>query len=115
MSWREAWNLVGVLARDSSSQVGAAMAGWEAPRSAEWLILADLYDLQHQSKAKRTPKPYPRPKVKKMAKKAPGSKPVGDARDTLRRLAGGAFNPAPAPALKGPLRGPDGRFAKRPA
>ena len=115
MSWREAWNLVGVLAGDPSSQVGAAMAGWESARSAEWLLLADLYDLQHQSKAKRTPKPYPRPKVAKPVKKVPGAKPVGDARATLRRLAGGAFSPAPKPDLKGPLRGPNGRFIKRPA
>lgn len=115
MSWREAWNLTGVLANDSSSQVGAAIAGWDSPRSAEWLILADLYDLQHQSKAKRTPKPYPRPKVKKLAKKNTDVKPAGDARATLRRLAGGAFSPAPKPDLKGPLRGPNGRFIKRPA
>lgn len=72
MSWREAWNLTHILTKDSSSQVGAAFAGWDTPRSAEWLILADLYDLQHTSKAKRKPTPYPRPVPKKLASKRVG-------------------------------------------
>lgn len=109
MSWREAWNLVGILVRDPSSQVGAAMAGWEAPKSAEWLILADLYDLQHMSKAKRAPKPYPRPTDVRARKRAAGKPPV-NARAKLQQLASGGFA-----QTAGPHRGPDGRFAKRPA
>lgn len=109
MSFREAWNLVGILASDPSSQIGAAMAGWDGPKSAEWLILADLYDLQHMSKAKRNPKPYPRPKSKKAPTKRVGKTQLATA-DAIKLLQ------SISPLRKaGPYRGPDGRFAKRPA
>lgn len=61
MTWGEAIRLTTILSADPSSHVGAALAGWDHPASREALILMDLYDLQHQSKAKRRPKPYPRP------------------------------------------------------
>lgn len=60
MSYGEALRLTGLLMRDPSSQVAAAQQGWDAPRTSEWWLLADLYDLTHASLAK-APKPYPRP------------------------------------------------------
>lgn len=109
MSFREAWNLVGVLANDPSSQIGAAMAGWDGPKSAEWLILADLYDLQHMSKAKRKPKPYPRPKAKKAPSQRLGKTQLPQA-DAIKLLQ--SISPLRKP---GPARDARGRFAKRPA
>lgn len=62
MSWGEATRLLQVLAADPSSALCAALAGWQHPFSREALILADLFDLQHASKAKRgRPQPWPRP------------------------------------------------------
>lgn len=61
MSWGEAIRLSALLARDPASQVAAAVAQWEHPISREDITLRDLYDLQHTSKAKKRPKPYPRP------------------------------------------------------
>lgn len=61
MRWGEAYRLASVLARDPASAVAAAVAGWDYPISRDALVLADLYDLQHAAKAKRRPKPYPRP------------------------------------------------------
>ena len=61
MTWGEAWRLFQLLMRDSSSQIGAALAGWSEPVSRMDLTLRDLYDMQHASKAKRKPTPYPRP------------------------------------------------------
>ena len=101
--------MVMVLAKDPSSQLGAALAGWDSPKSAEWLILADLYDLQHMSKAKRKPNPYPRPKPKKAPTKRVGKTQLATA-DAIKLLQ------SISPLRKtGPFRGPDGRFAKRPA
>lgn len=57
----EAALLVVSLLRDTSSWLHAKLAGWEYPISREWLLTADLYDLQHASKSKRKTKPYPRP------------------------------------------------------
>lgn len=40
------------------------MEGWDRPVSHEWLVLADLFDLQHRAASdpkKPAPKPYPRP------------------------------------------------------
>ena len=74
MGWDEAWRLTDVLLIDPSSQVAAAVAGWDYPSSREDITLRDLYDLQHITKVKRKPKPYPRPwpdRVKKTSK--PGS------------------------------------------
>lgn len=69
MRWGEAYRLAGVLARDPASAVAASVAGWHYPLSREALALADLYDLQHHSKVKRKPKPYPRPWVDKDRKR----------------------------------------------
>lgn len=61
-TYGEAWRLTQQLLRDPSSHVAAAIAGWEHPVSAEWLVLADLYDLTMAVNAKKgTAKAYPRP------------------------------------------------------
>lgn len=67
MTWGEAFDLVRVLCQDPTSWAAARRAGWDQPRSQEWFILADLYDLTHTAawaasggKGSR-PKPYPRP------------------------------------------------------
>ena len=54
-------DLVAGLMRDPSSRLQAAIAGWDRPTSMEWVVLADLFDLQHSSKSKHRPKLYPRP------------------------------------------------------
>ena len=64
MSWGEATRQTRTLSLDPSSHIAAALAGWEYPVSREALVLMDLFDLQHISKAKRKPSPYPRPKVR---------------------------------------------------
>jgi len=63
MPWREAVMLVHVLARDPSSWLCAALNEWDYPLTRGEMALADLYDLQHKTKAKnpRSVKPYPRP------------------------------------------------------
>lgn len=63
MSWGEAWRLTQQLLTDTSSHVTAAVNEWAYAWPREAFVLADLYDLQHKSKAKKgkTPKPYPRP------------------------------------------------------
>jgi hypothetical protein len=61
MAWGEAVRLAQVLMRDPASHVCAAINGWESPRSREWFIIADLFDLTHAVNSKRQPKPYPRP------------------------------------------------------
>lgn len=48
------------LCRETSSHVAVALAGWARPSSDAAMVLADLFDLQHRSKSKRKPKPYPR-------------------------------------------------------
>lgn len=70
MSWGEAVRLTKVLAADSSSQVGAALSGWDSPVPRDALILMDLFDLTHEiawaqggGKGRR-PAAYPRPKVR---------------------------------------------------
>lgn len=64
MSYAEAVRLTQHLARDPASHVCAALSGWEAPRSQEWLLLADTYDATvqaHFKSAKPYPRPYPEP------------------------------------------------------
>jgi hypothetical protein len=65
MTYAEAWSLTCTLARDPSSQVGAALAGWRYPASREALTLADTYDLvvaaNTPAKSRGRIKPYPRP------------------------------------------------------
>lgn len=61
MRWDEALRMLRILGADPSSQVGAALSGWTHPVPREWIVLADLLDIQLRSKAKRRPKPYRRP------------------------------------------------------
>lgn len=61
MPYGEAVRLVAVLANDPSSRLAAALAGWDTPRSYEWLLLADLYDAfagANYKHAKRYPRPF---------------------------------------------------------
>lgn len=60
MTWGEAVRLAGVLARDPSSELTAALNDWSAPRSVEWLVLADLFDAFVKANYQRAQK-YPRP------------------------------------------------------
>ena len=67
MTWGEAVSLTSTLCQDPTSWVAASVGQWDHPRSWEWFLLADMYDLTHQiawrsagSKGGR-PKPYPRP------------------------------------------------------
>ena len=60
MTWGEAIALTEVLAKDPSSWVHAALAGWEHPVSREWLVLTDLFDQYMKSHFKK-PERYPRP------------------------------------------------------
>lgn len=61
MTLAEAGRHAATLRRDPSSAICAALEGWAHPISREAMLLADLFDLQHMSKAKKRPKPYPRP------------------------------------------------------
>lgn len=65
MTYGEAIRLTRVLLVDPGTAVSASMAGWTYPLSREALALLDLFDLQHTSKSKRRPQPYPRPWVAK--------------------------------------------------
>jgi len=60
MGWGEAWRLFEVLGNDPSSQVSAALAGWNFPMSREGLALSDLFDVNARAHFKK-PKPYIRP------------------------------------------------------
>lgn len=57
----EAYQLVLVLMSDPTSWLHAAEAKWKHPVSREWMMLADVFDLQHAKASKRRPKPLPRP------------------------------------------------------
>lgn len=61
MTWGEAFRLTRILSVDPGSAVCASIQGWDYAMSREALILAGVYDIQHASKAKRRPAPYPRP------------------------------------------------------
>lgn len=60
MGWAEAFRLMLILAKDPSSQVAAAISGWEFPATREALTLADLYDAYGTATFKKH-KRYPRP------------------------------------------------------
>lgn len=60
MTWGEAVRLARILSSDPASMICAAASGWDAPRSREWLLLADLFDAYGVVHFKK-PKPYPRP------------------------------------------------------
>lgn len=61
MTYGEAWRLLHRLAVDPSSHFTASLNNWAHPLTHEALVLMDLFDLQHRSKTKKTPRPYPRP------------------------------------------------------
>lgn len=60
MGWGEAYRVMDLLARDPSTWVAAAFAGWVHPLAREALTLADLYDATTNAHFKK-PKKYPRP------------------------------------------------------
>ena len=62
---RELYHLLAQLASNPQSRFTAAELGWERPVSFEWLLLADLYDLQRAKASKRRSRPYPRPTTKR--------------------------------------------------
>lgn len=66
MSWGEAIRLTTILSTDPSSAVAASIARWDAPRSREWMVLADIFDLTHlaHSQQRSAPSPYPRPQTR---------------------------------------------------
>lgn len=57
--------LVQQLGSNPESRFAAASMGWERPVSHEWLVLADLYDLERAKASKRRSRPYPRPTTKR--------------------------------------------------
>jgi hypothetical protein len=64
--WRETILLAVVLAGDPSSQVSAALAGWDRAWPAEAWILADVFDLLRAANSARRPDGrYPRPNDEK--------------------------------------------------
>ena len=83
MSWGEALRLTRILSQDGSSQVGAAVGGWEYPLSREAQILADTHDAFAAANFKK-PKPYPRPWDAVNAAPA-GVTRIGDAGGRSRR------------------------------
>ena len=46
MDYGEAMRLVGILVHDPSSQIAAAVNGWDFPITRETLAVLDLYDLE---------------------------------------------------------------------
>lgn len=54
--------LVKMLLRNPESWLQAAVAEWDHPVSREWTLLAQILDVTHASKVKRSVfKPWPRP------------------------------------------------------
>lgn len=82
MPWGEALRLFDILKNDPSSQIASSIAGWQHPVSREALVLFDLFDVQHMSKAKKRPAPYPRPWLASERKRIGR----GMAREQLRAL-----------------------------
>lgn len=65
-SWHEAIYLVQALLADTTSLLQASVRGWKYPVSREWMMLAELYDLDLRihsrgGKAKPVPRPWPDP------------------------------------------------------
>lgn len=61
MTWGEAIRLAGVLTRDPSSAIAAALAGWAYPITHEALALYDLFDvtvIANSDSKKGRPKPH---------------------------------------------------------
>lgn len=61
IGWDEALDLVRILRADPSSQIAAAIEGWDYPLSREGWQMADLIDVQGASKAGKKWKAYTRP------------------------------------------------------
>jgi hypothetical protein len=59
MDWAEAYRLAQLLMADPSSQLCAAVNGWDHPFSREAIALADVFDLQ-RGKNDRYPRPWDR-------------------------------------------------------
>ena len=82
---QELCDLIDDLMREPSSRLQAAVAGWDHRVTREWIALVDLYDLQHASKSKRKPKPYPRP-FDKIKRRIGGKKHTHYTPEQLRAL-----------------------------
>lgn len=80
----ECYLLVAQLNGNPLSRFTAAEQGWERPVSFEWLLLADLYDLQRATASKRRSRPYPRPTTKRT--KLGGANKRRSIKDVLRIL-----------------------------
>lgn len=65
MEWGEAVRQVRILRSDPSTQLAAAMEGWNYPLSRVGWMLADLIDVQGSSKAGKRWNTYPRPSAAK--------------------------------------------------
>lgn len=76
--------LVSQLGSNPLSRFTAAEQGWERPVSYEWLLIADLYDLQRAKASKRRSRPYPRPTTKRT--KLGGANKRRSIKDVLRIL-----------------------------
>lgn len=61
IAWDEADRLVERLLVDPTSHLAASLMGWAYPVSRADLTMRELFDLQHRSKSKRKPQPFPRP------------------------------------------------------
>lgn len=102
MGWGEAVRLTHVLAGDPSSQVAAALAGWEYPVTHEAIVSMNLYDLTHQvawsqggGKGKR-PAPHVRPWSMKDRRKTTTPAP-GVTQDEILTALRAAGHEAPIP------------------
>ena len=61
MTYGEAYRLTVILSADPATALAAAVNEWDAPRSREWFLLADNFDLMAKGFGFKRPKPYPRP------------------------------------------------------
>ena len=86
MSVGEAIRLVRILQRDTSSQIAAALQGWEFPFDRTTAALLDLFDLEH-AKAAKKPKPHPgRPFALNDARRERHGNAAGRSRDEVLAL-----------------------------
>lgn len=61
MGWGEAVGHVRILRRDPSSQIAAAVEGWDHPLSREAAVLMDVWDLEYAKAGTKKREQYPRP------------------------------------------------------
>ncbi len=85
MSWGEALRLAQVLRTDPSSQVGAALEGWDFAISREAAALLDLFDLEH-AKAVKKPNPHPGRPWKTRGSSRRRGDAAGRSREEVRRI-----------------------------